>query len=319
MVTLQDLKLRIRSVTNIKKITATMKLVATSKLKIATRNMEIARPFLSSVNCIAEVQAAAEESKSQGSSGASSVRLLPLTSDRGLCGSVNGVIIRTVRGMLRQVPKDVPVTLSIVGTKGRVGLFREFGRLFDTSAQDLGEKKGIRFADLAPFTEAIATRETERTLMVCNKFVNTATFTTETLALLNPSRISECDLTQYEFESEDRDATIQNYYEWYLAATVFGRVIENAACEMSARMGSMDNATRNAGEILKVLKIKYNRGRQAAITSELAEIIGGAEALKSEEGDEGSYNLTSTITQAQADQQVKEFWRLVEAEAGATA
>lgn len=288
MVTLQDLKLRIRSVTNIRKITATMKLVATSKLKAAQNNMEIARPFLTAVNAIPEVVAAAEAYKEQAkevSETKSSYRVIPITSDRGLCGSVNGSVLRRTRAFLRTLPRDTSTTFSIVGNKGRVGLMREFRGSFESTAGEMGEKKGIRFSDLAPFVETIiaSPKQTDRIVMVANAFRSMIAFETESIHLLPPSALADLDLGAYEVESGDQQTTMQNYFEWYLAATVFGRVIENAACEMSARMNSMNNATKNAGEIIRVLKIRYNRGRQAAITSELAEIIGGAEALKGTE------------------------------------
>jgi F-type H+-transporting ATPase subunit gamma len=284
MVTLSDLKLRIRSVTNIRKITATMKLVATSKLKAAQRNMDIARPFVSAVNCIPEIAEAADEMKASGGSAEGSHRVIPITSDRGLCGSVNGSVLRASRALARSHPKDVPFIFSIIGSKGRAGLMREFGKSIDFTAYEIGEKKGIRFTDIVPFSEAItASTSFDRITLVCNKFVSMVAFETEKVPLLTTAEISRIDLTKYEFESEDPEATMQSYFEWYLGSTLFARVIENTACEMSARMNSMDNATRNAGEIIRVLKIKYNRGRQAAITSELAEIIGGAEAIKEEE------------------------------------
>ncbi|MDP2439307.1 MAG: F0F1 ATP synthase subunit gamma, partial [archaeon] len=155
MVTLSDLKLRIRSVTNIRKITATMKLVATSKLKAAQRNMDIARPFVIAVNCIPEVVEAAEQIKATGGSAEGSHRVIPITSDRGLCGSVNGSVMRASRAIARSHPRDSPFCFSVIGTKGRAGLMREFSRQFDFSASDMGEKKGIRFTDIVPFSEAV--------------------------------------------------------------------------------------------------------------------------------------------------------------------
>mmetsp|Transcript_16834 Transcript_16834/g.25147 ORF Transcript_16834/g.25147 Transcript_16834/m.25147 type:complete len:268 (-) Transcript_16834:43-846(-) len=262
-----------------------MKLVATSKLKAAEQRMEEqARPFLRSVACLPEIQSLIQPVSGkvwkapEDETKAKHHKVIVLTSDRGLCGSVNSNVLRLARRVLKE-DDATSLSLTAIGGKGKAGLQREFAKVIDYAASELGDKKGVRFTDVVPIAEKVAISDADKVTLVCNTYESLLSFSTDVISVATPTDLAALDLEKYEFESDDKAVTMSNFYDWYVGAILYARVIENSATEMSARMTSMDNATRNAGDMINALEIQYNRRRQAAITTELTEIISGAEAL----------------------------------------
>lgn len=269
MANLKELKIRMASVDSIKKITASMKLVAAARMKAAEDRMHRVRPFATSTEIFSDAVAdKSEENKKH--------LLVLLTSDRGLCGSINSSLVRASREILRRKPGT---EIIVLGEKGKAGLLREYGSQFVLTATELG-KRQLNFTDVVPIAEFITKHEFDTATMVSNKFISVLAFET----LINPFHPApfwkeRADLSEFEFENERPDV-MQSYFEYAAAAQIYSALTENTAAELSARMTSMDNATKNAGEMLQTLTLSYNRRRQAGITTELSEIIAGTEAIQ---------------------------------------
>jgi len=200
-----------------------------------------------------------------------------LTSDRGLCGGINSSLIRAVKHHIASTKNECKVI--VCGEKGKAGLQRLHSQDFVLTATELG-KKELNLVDVERVVEAILEQEFKTLTFYSNKFVSMLVFETLVNRLKSLNFIqNELDVTSYEFEDE-KPAALQNFYEYYLGTLLYSALTENAAAELCARMTSMDNATRNAGEMLDALTLSYNRQRQAGITTELTEIISGCEAIK---------------------------------------
>jgi F-type H+-transporting ATPase subunit gamma len=260
-----------------------MKLVATSKLKAAQNRMEVARPFAIAVDCLPETAVALKAKAADTSTKLGTHMLVAITTDRGLCGSINSSVLRLIRRADKDRVQGEKFAFTLIGSKGRAGLQREFGDRICYSASDMGDKKGVRFGDVAPLVETIFAQDFSHLTLISNLFVSIMQFDTDMMPVLTTDEFAALELDGYEFESDDKQATMQNYFEWYLGGKIYSRIIESSAAEMAARMTSMDNATRNAGDMIKKLSVEYNRGRQASITSELSEIVAGAAAVETEE------------------------------------
>ncbi len=298
MPNLQDLKIRINSVKSTQKITSAMKMVAAAKLRRAQEDVEAARPYAEKME-----RMVADVGENVGGiegappllvgTGSTQIQLIvACTANRGLCGGFNGTIIREVREMARRCKRDGKIVrILCVGRKGRDGLKREFGDDIVETIEGIG-RRGIEFADARRVAETIATMFDAGGFDVCtivfNRFKSAMT-QIPTSQLLIPFAASEADNGADEpavegpqpifiFEPDEQDI-LAELLPRNLGVQVFQALLESAASEHGARMTSMDNATRNAGEMIDELTLTYNRTRQAAITRELIEIISGAEAL----------------------------------------
>eukprot|EP01094_Clydonella_sp_ATCC50884_P017003 TRINITY_DN288_c0_g1_i1.p2 TRINITY_DN288_c0_g1~~TRINITY_DN288_c0_g1_i1.p2 ORF type:complete len:313 (-),score=131.87 TRINITY_DN288_c0_g1_i1:229-1047(-) len=269
MANLKELKIRMASVESIKKITASMKMVAAARMKSAENKMRRVRPF-------ARVgKSVMDSAPPLGDKGSEVVVLL--TSDRGLCGSINSSLARTVRDHIKSSKNDIK--LIVLGDKGKAATQREFGHKYVLSATDLG-KKELNFVDLETIVEEMMETDYDQAVFYSNKFVSVLAFETLINRLRNLNFVrNELDVAAYEFEDEKPEA-LKNFYEYYVSTLLYSALTENAAAELAARMTSMDNATRNAGDMLDTLTLSYNRQRQAGITTELTEIIAGSESLQ---------------------------------------
>ena len=295
MPSLKDLKVRINSVKSTQKITSAMKMVAAAKLRRAQEQAEAARPYAERLGRMI----AALAGRVGGTAGAlpllvgngrSETHLIIVaTSDRGLCGAFNSSIARDARALARTLLADnKTVKILCVGRKGRDQLRRDFAKnIVDTI--ELGSKKQIPFAD----AEAIATRvremfeagEIDVATMIFARF-RSAISQVVTRQQLIPVALPEAETAAappgaaaiYEYEP-DEEGILQALLPRNLSVQVFGAMLENNASENGARMSAMDNATRNAGDMIDNLTLNYNRTRQAVITKELIEIISGAEAV----------------------------------------
>ncbi|HSA79504.1 MAG TPA: F0F1 ATP synthase subunit gamma [Geminicoccaceae bacterium] len=293
MPSLKDLRTRIGSVKQTQKITSAMKLVAASKLKRAQEQAEAARPFaermaLMLTNLAASVAAMEGAPPLLAGTGRDQVHLVVVaTADRGLCGGFNSSIARGARARiraLREAGKEVKVLC--VGRKGRDMLRREFGNLIVGLIDGVGRRR-LEYAEAVQIAERIngmyEAGEFDVCTIVYNRFKSAITqiITLQQLIPVEPTAVEE-GVSEvkpvYEFEP-DEEAILKELLPRNLAVQIYGALVENAASEQGARMSAMDNATRNAGDMINRLTLFYNRTRQAQITRELIEIVSGAEAL----------------------------------------
>jgi len=277
MATLKETKLRIRSVKSIQKITKSMKMVAAAKLRGVQATMEKSRPLYAATKPFFTLPDEQYEGE-----GIKSVLVVPIGGDRGLCGSANSSIIKKTRALIdEQVGKQKDVSLVVVGDKPRISLRRLFVQRYAATVTMLGAKKVPSFDECVVVARLLVDQKFDKLTIVFNRFINTITFETGFRNILSSDKFAALAgdaVALYEFEGQKEDV-MQNFYEYYLAVTVYNSALETATAEMSQRMTAMDNATRNAGDVIQNLTISYNRARQAAITTELIEIISGANAI----------------------------------------
>jgi F-type H+-transporting ATPase subunit gamma len=275
-----------------------MKLVASSKLKRAQEQAERARPFAEKMaemlaNLARGVEGMPEAPRLMtGSEKDDTHLLLVATADRGLCGGFNSSIVRGARRRIVQLEAEGKrVRVICVGRKGRDLLRRERADLIEAYVSDVVSKNRIPFADAERIAQMVTDRfdagEIDRATIIYNRF-KTAISSELTFKQLVPvevpalpaenAEVADEPAALYEFEpSEER--ILAELLPTNLAVQIYRALLENAASEQGARMAAMDNATRNAGEMIDKLSLSYNRQRQATITRELIEIVSGAEAL----------------------------------------
>ena len=292
MASLDDLKKRIISVKSTQKITKAMKMVAAAKLKRAQDNAEKGRPYSEKMNNIIlnlsnSITDKENAPKLLVGNGKNEVHLcIVLTSDRGLCGGFNSNIIKKAKVFFQKILSEGK-TLKIitVGTKGHDQLKRNYS---DKIIEKISfkESKNINYFDASKVGKIIIDFFLKNEFDVCtifyNKFKNVITQIPQEQQII-PLKASETKeesefKDNYEFEPEE-DEILSNLLPKNISTQIFKAMLENSASEQGSRMSAMDNATRNAGEMVDKLTIQYNRSRQAAITKELIEIISGAESL----------------------------------------
>ena len=290
MPSLKDLKLRIESVKSTRKITKAMQMVAAAKLRRAQIAAESARPYSERLESImANLASSMKGSDSaphilKGTGQDLTHLLIAATAERGLCGGFNSSIVRLVRERARMLLSDnKSVKILTIGKKGREQLTREFGTLM-VDHVDMSKHKRIGYdisRDIANHViEMYDNGEFDIATIYFSRFKSVMT-QLPTANQLIPVTVGSEDTSNapyYEYEP-DRDELLIELLPRGIANQIFTALLENAASEQGARMSAMDNATRNAGEMIDKLTIVYNRSRQAAITKELIEIISGAEAL----------------------------------------
>lgn len=298
MPNLKDLRVRINSVTSTQKITSAMKMVAASKLRRAQIAAESARPYAERMErMIAGFAASLPEGAGAppllAGSGKEDVHLLvPVTSDRGLCGGFNANIVREVRhraAELKAAGKTVKILC--VGGKSRDGLRREFGDSIVDTVVGMS-RNVVAFDDARALAERIVAMHAEGEFDVCTVIYNY--FQSAMTQVVTPRQVIPFAAPEVEAPAEpaepqgpkamyilepSEEVILESVLPKNLSVQVFRALTESYASEQGARMTAMDNATRNAGEMIDALTLTYNRTRQAVITSELIEIISGAEAL----------------------------------------
>ncbi|MEC9077488.1 MAG: F0F1 ATP synthase subunit gamma [Pseudomonadota bacterium] len=299
MPNLKDLRVRIDSVKSTQKITSAMKMVAAAKLRRAHEQAEAARPFsdrmdrmMSSLSDgISELGSGPKLLVGNGKS--DTHLILVMSSDRGLCGGFNTNIVReVVRRIDRLLSEDKKVKLLCVGRKARDVLRRRHENIILESFEDVG-RRNLSYADALIIGQKVLDLFERGEFDVCTMVYNTfqsAISQTVTAQQLIPYGKSEKDneleevtgsnssVSVYEFEPDENEILVELLPK-NISVQIFRGLLESAASEHGARMTAMDNATRNAGEMIDGLTLTYNRTRQAVITSELIEIISGAEAL----------------------------------------
>jgi F-type H+-transporting ATPase subunit gamma len=292
MPSLDDLKKRITSVKSTQKITKAMKMVAASKLRRAQENAEKGRPFSEKMNNIIlnisnSIIDKDNASKFLVGTGKDNIHLcVVITADRGLCGGFNTNICRKAKNYFERILREGK-TLKIftVGSKGYEQLKRIYGGYIIEKTSFKGFKK-ITYKDTEEIGKKIVKLFNEKQFDVCkifyNKFKNVITQIPQEQQIIpmeNSNKKEEKKSENYyEFEPEENEI-LDDLLPRNISTQIFKAFLENAASEQGSRMTAMDNATRNAGDLVDKLTITYNRSRQAAITKELIEIISGAESL----------------------------------------
>ena len=290
MATLKSLRLRINSVKSTRKITQAMKMVAAAKLRRAQSQAEAARPYAERMERMlaslgASVAGSPDAPKLLVGTGADKVHLLVVvTAERGLCGGFNTNVGRFTRTTVRALEAEgKTVKIITVGRKGAVYLKREFANRF-VGEFSFANKKRIGFEDASEVTAKISEMLEAGAFDVCtliyNRFKNVISQTPVGQQLI-PAPLPEVandGNMQYEFEPTEEEI-LARILPQNLAIQLYRALLDNAAGFYGSQMTAMDNATRNAGEMINKLTLNYNRTRQANITRELIEIISGAEAL----------------------------------------
>ena len=290
MPSLKDLKNRIGSVKSTQKITSAMKMVAAAKLRKAQEQALASRPYTSLMDKVVTKIASKTSGNTidllTGKADNKTHLIVVFSADRGLCGGFNGSMTRAVRAEIKKLEEDgSKAKLLMVGKKSADALNREFGHLFVERID--GNSAKPNYTDAEIIAKKIISLFENNEFGVCkvifNKFVSAITQEV-TFKSLIPAEIQKTETDEvgsssiYEFEPSEEEI-LNDLLPRNLATQLFSSQMESTASELAARMTAMDNATRNAGDMIDNLTLQYNRTRQAVITKELIEIISGAEAL----------------------------------------
>lgn len=288
MPSLKDLKNRIASVKSTRKITKAMQMVAAAKLRRAQDAAEAARPYAERFNAVLAGLASASAGSDTApallrGTGRDQVHLLVvMTSERGLAGAFNSSIARLARTEAqRLIGEGRTVKILTVGKKGRDILKRDLGQLF-VGHVDLSAERRMSYALAQRIARDIIARfdagEFDVATIFYNRFQSVISQVPTARQIIPATFDEAAPSTLYDYEPSE-EAILSELLPRGVATQIFAALLENAASEQGARMTAMDNATRNAGDMIDRLTIQYNRSRQAAITKELIEIISGAEAV----------------------------------------
>jgi F-type H+-transporting ATPase subunit gamma len=291
MASLDDLKKRISSVKSTQKITKAMKMVAAAKLRRAQENAERGRPYSEKMNnIILNLSSSVSDKENapkllQGTGQDKTHLCVVLTSDRGLCGGFNSNIIKKAKLFFQKISNEnKSLKIITVGSKGYDQLKRQYKNNI-IEKLSFKDSKNISYFDANKVGKIIIEKFEKEEFDVCtifyNQFKNVITQIPQEQQIIPLKTENEKDQTNnesYEFEPEE-DEILSNLLPKNISTQIFKAMLENSASEQGSRMSAMDNATRNAGEMVDKLTIEYNRSRQAAITKELIEIISGAESL----------------------------------------
>ena len=292
MPTLDDLKKRIKSVKSTQKITKAMKMVAAAKLRKAQENAEKGRPYSQKMqnivlNLTKSFNNPENAPKLMIGTGEDKIYLcIVLTADRGLCGGFNSNICRLAKNNFKKLLSEgKKLKIITVGSKGLDQIKREYGKYIIKNIS-FKEKKVISFNEAEIVGKEIIDlfnkKEFDKCVLFYSNFKNVITQIPQMQQIIPAGKIELTDNKEegisYEFEP-DEDEILEDLLPKNISTQVFKAFLENAASEQGSRMTAMDNATRNAGDLVDKLTINYNRSRQASITKELIEIISGAESL----------------------------------------
>lgn len=288
MPSLKDLKNRIGSVKNTRKITKAMQMVAAAKLRRAQDSAEAARPYAERMNAViaglaASVGGSSSAPRLLAGTGKDQVHLLVvMTAERGLCGGFNSTIARLARARANELlAAGKTVKILTVGKKGREALKRDLADKF-VGHVDLSDVRKVGYDNAQSIARDILARfdagEFDVATLFYNRFQSVIS-QIPTAQQVIPAKFEQAAAPAlYDYEPGEEEI-LADLLPRGVATQVFAALLENGASEQGARMSAMDNATRNAGDMINRLTIQYNRSRQAAITKELIEIISGAEAL----------------------------------------
>ncbi len=292
MPSLDDLKKRIKSVKSTQKITKAMKMVAAAKLRKAQENAEKGRPYSQKMqniilNLTKSINDPSNAPKLLVGTGKDKTYLcVVLTADRGLCGGFNSNICKLAKANFKKIlSEEKKLKIITVGSKGLDQIKREYGK-YIIKKFSFKDKKQISFKEAEIIGREIINlfnqSEFDKCILFYNNFKNVITQIPQAQQIIPAEKNSNesKDEKNYSYEFEpDEDEILEDLLPKNVSTQIFKAFLENAASEQGSRMTAMDNATRNAGDLVDKLTINYNRSRQASITKELIEIISGAESL----------------------------------------
>ncbi len=282
----KEIRTKIASVKSTQKITKAMQMVATSKMRRAQDRMRLARPYADKIRTVIGNLSQANPDYRHpfmASREVNSVGIIIISTDRGLAGGLNANLFKQALLLMKEwQSKDIPITLSLMGSKG-TAFFRRLGLPILSHVQGLGDKPHIAelIGPVKVMLDAYRDGKIDRLYLVHSQFVNTMTQKPNIVQLLPLEAQASSALQEhwdYIYEpsaGEILDGLLMRYIE----SQVYRGAVENVAAEMAARMVAMKAATDNAGKLIGELQLVYNKARQAAITTELAEIVGGAAAV----------------------------------------
>ena len=282
----KEIRNQIKSIGSTRKITKAMEMVAASKMRRAQDRMNAARPYAEKMrNVVAHLAHAHPEYKHPYvvEREVKAVGFIVVSSDRGLCGGLNvNVFRRAVNAMSEWHDKGVPVKVAVIGKKASA-FFKRFNAEVLSEATDLGDAPQLEelIGAIKVMMDGYLEGEIDRLYIVSNEIVNTMTQSPDIQQLIPILPSEEEDLTHhwdYIYEPDSKEV-IDLLMSRYIESLVYKSVAENSACEQAARMVAMKAATDNAGKLIDELQLVYNKARQAAITQELSEIVGGAAAV----------------------------------------
>ena len=275
-ISLQAVKIRMRSVGNIQKITKAMKMVAASRLKGAQQKCEKSRAMVQPfVRLLGDTPGAQTES----------TVVVPISSDKGLCGGINSAVVKYSNVLNAMTPG---VTMNVVGDKARAQLTRTIPAQINSVVVDT-TKQPLTFATASAIADVIMAKGAPKTQLVYNRFASAISFKPTVATIMSHEELEKAaeegvnEFDSYEIEGPDRSEFLLDLSEFKAGVMLYNAMLENNTSELGSRMQSMDNSSKNASEMLSKLTLLYNRTRQAAITTELIEIISGASSLESKE------------------------------------
>tara|TARA_A100001015_G_scaffold134667_1_gene149442 strand:+ start:394 stop:1254 length:861 start_codon:yes stop_codon:yes gene_type:complete len=282
----KEVKTKIASIGSTQKITSAMEMVAASKMRRAQERMSIGKPYARRIrHVVGHIARATSEYKHPYFSKREIKRVtfILVSTDRGLCGGLNINLFKlALREMEAWANKKVEVDICVIGNKA-ANFFSSVGGNVVASVTDMGDEPQLSdlIGGVKVILDSYDVGKTDNVFLVSNEFVNTMTQAARSVQLLPLEPSDEKTLTHhwdYLYEPEAVDL-LDGLLVRYIEAQVYQSVVENKACEQAARMLAMKNATENAGELIDELQLLYNKARQAAITQELSEIVGGAAAV----------------------------------------
>ncbi len=284
----KEIRSKIASIKNTQKITRAMEMVAASKMRKTQDRMRASKPYATKIyNVVRHIARATSEYRHPFMSARDIKRigLIVVTSDRGLCGGLNANLLReTISSMRKWQTDGKEIDLCVIGRKGQAFFKRVGGRVI-ASVDHLGDTPGVKdlLGAVKVMLDAFYQGEIDALHIVYNEFVNTMTQKPVMEQLLPLPTAEEDSKTlghfwDYIYEPDAKEL-LDALLERYIELQAYQAVVENIACEQAAKMIAMKNATDNAGDLIKEFQLAYNKARQAAITQELAEIVGGAAAI----------------------------------------
>ena len=286
MAGLKEIRSQIGSIQNTKKITKAMEMVAASKMRRAKDRMEASRPYADKmrqvVSHMANGQLEYKHPYTQERDSVKRVGYIIVSTDRGLCGGLNGNLFKAaLQSIAEWKEQNVEVDIAVFGSKA-LGAFRRYGVVAESI--QMGDQPTIAemVGTIKVMLDAYDEGKIDRLFLVENEFVNSMTQQPRVSQLIPivPSELEELNYQwDYIYEPESK-VVIDTLMTRYIESLVYQAVVENVACEMSARMVAMKSATDNAGGMIDKLKLKYNKARQASITQEISEIVSGAAAVE---------------------------------------
>ena len=284
----KEIRTQISSIKSTQKITSAMEMVAASKMRKAQDRMEVGKPYAQRMRAVVgHIANANPEYRHQymEEREVKRVGFVIVSTDRGLCGGLNTNLFKAaLKAMQGWSEKNVDVDLCLIGGKA-AGFFKNYGGNTVAAVRDMGEAPSVSdlIGSVKTMLDAYSEGKIDRLYLVGNEFINTMTQTPFVRQLL-PLEAEQDDSLKHHWDyiyEPTPEELLEGLLTRYVESQVYQTVVENGACEQAARMIAMKNATDNAGEIIDGLQLVYNKARQAAITQELSEIVGGAAAVSS--------------------------------------